>query len=223
MTRRYLLLPATLLAAVLLGGCGFMRERFGHKEPAYRQAPQERPLEVPPDLDRPTESSALNIPPATSGTPGVLVLGAPPEAASTAPPPEPAAVAPTAAPAATIASGVAIEGGGLQVNDTVESTFARVGLALERSGAARITGRDEAGHAYAVETTGQAAGKEPGWFKRAITFGQAGKKGTAPGVPLTVRVSAEGAGSRISIEGASDDASREAARALIAALRQRLS
>ncbi|MBN8726827.1 MAG: hypothetical protein J0H15_03885 [Xanthomonadales bacterium] len=220
MTRTYLLPAATLAAATLLGGCGFMREHFGRKDPAYQQAPQDRPLEVPPDLDRPTESSALTIPPASSGSPQVLVLGAPPEAASTAPPPGPAAAA--AAPAAPIAPGVAIDGGALRVNDTVESTFARVGLALERSGAASITTRDDAGHAYAVETTGQAAGEEPGWFKRAITFGQAGKKGTAR-VPLTVRVSADGTGSRVTIEGASDEASREAARALMATLRQRLS
>ena len=220
MTRTYLLLPVTLAAAAVLGGCGFMREHFGRKDPAYQQAPQDRPLEVPPDLDRPTESSALTIPPASNRSPEVLVLGAPPSATPAETPSGSSAA--SGAPAAQIAPGVVIDGSELRVNDTVDSTFSRVGLALERSGAATISSRDDTAHAYAVETTGEVVTEEPGWFKRAITFGRAGKKSTAS-VPLTVRVSADGAGSRVTVEGASDKASREAARALVATLRERLS
>ena len=116
---------------------------------------------------------------------------------------------------------MSVEGGSLKVADTVESTWSRVGLALERSGAASISGRDEAGHTYSVVTSGQAA-TEPGWFKRAVTLGRA-KGRTASNIPLTVRVSADGAGSRVSVEGAADDASTKAARAVLSALRQRLS
>jgi hypothetical protein len=81
--------------------------------------------------------------------------------------------------------------------------------------------RDPAGHAYSVETTGQTTEKA-GWFKRAITLGHATKK-VAAKVRLSVHVTADGAGSKVTVEGASDDASRDAARSLLAALRQRLS
>jgi hypothetical protein len=125
-----------------------------------------------------------------------------------------------APPVAVAAPGATISGDGLSVSDSVASTYSRVGLALERSGAATITGRDEGGNAYSVETTGQTTTK-PGWFKRAITLGRASNKTTSR-VQLTVRVSADGAGSRVSVEGASDEASRDAARALLQSLRERL-
>ncbi len=213
MTSTRLLLPA-LLAVLLLSGCNFFHERFGRKEPPYQQATQARPLEVPPDLDQPSSSAALTIPAASARASSEV------GASSSAPPM--AASAASVAPAATIAPGATINAGDLQVTDTVSSTWKRVGLALERSGAASITGRDEAGYAYTVETTAQAVASDVGWFKKAITLGRAGKKTTVR-VPLTVRVSADGAGSRVSIEGAGDKASEEAARSLLAALRQRLS
>jgi uncharacterized lipoprotein len=124
-------------------------------------------------------------------------------------------------PSTTIPSGVQIGGDGLQVADSVENTWTRVGLALERSGVATLLSRDEAGRAYAVETTGQTTAKAS-WWKRAITLGHAGSKVTAK-VQLTVRVIADGAGSRVTVEGAADDASREAARSLLVTLRQRMS
>lgn len=210
MRRNIFALPAALAAASLLGGCGFLHNHFGQKDMEYRKSVQERPLEVPPDLDSPSTSGALLVPPvgATASTPA-------PGVSSTAAAPS------SVPPSAPIASGVQIGGDGLQVADNVESTWTRVGLALERSGAATVLSRDEAGRAYAVETTGQTTAKA-GWLKRAITFGHADGKKTAR-VQLTVRVSADGAGSRVSVEGGSDDASQDAARALLATLRQRLS
>lgn len=208
--------PVALVAASLLGGCGFLHKHFDRKEPAYQKSPQDRPLEIPPDLNTPNGSGALVIPPGAS--PAASAQPATPPAYDGA---APAADASVAAPVSS-APGAAIEGDALRVADTVESTWVRVGLALERSGAATITSRDDAGHSYAVETTGQ-AGSQPGWFKRAITLGRAGAKSAAH-VPLTVRVSADGAeASKVSIEGAADEASRAAARALLATLRQRLS
>ncbi len=119
------------------------------------------------------------------------------------------------------AGGATLSGDGLVVADAVASTFRRVGFALERSGAAKVLGHDEAASTYSVETTGQTTTR-PGWFKRAITLGHARNKVTAR-VQLTVRVSAAGNGSRVSIEGANDEASRDAARALLTTLRERLS
>lgn len=210
MRRNIFALPAALAVASLLGGCGFMHRHLDHKDVDYRKAAQERPLEVPPDLDTPSSSGALVVPtiapaPARSGA----------SAASSA-------ATPTALPpSGSIAPGVQLGGDGLRIADSVESAWTRVGLALERSGAATIVERDEAGRAYSVETTGQTT-QEAGWFKRAITLGHAGNKITAK-VKLTVRVSADGSGSKVAVEGASDEASKDAARSLLATLRQRLS
>jgi uncharacterized lipoprotein len=209
-----LVLVATLAAGSLLGGCGFLHKHFERKEPEYRKSVEEKPLEVPPDLDSPNSSGALVIPPVGSAASSSA-------ASASSPADAPSAAAPTAVPAETIAAGTTLSGDGLRVADTVESTWSRVGLALERSGAATILGRDEAGRAYSVETTGRTT-VQAGWFKRAITLGRAGSKTTAK-VKLTVRVSADGTQSRVSIEGATDEASRDAAQSLLATLRERLS
>jgi uncharacterized lipoprotein len=189
-----------------------MHRHLDHKDADYRKATQDRPLEVPPDLDTPSSSGALVVPtiapaPARSG-----VATASPTSTAT----------PTALPpSGSIAPGVQLGGDGLRIADSVESAWTRVGLALERSGAATIVERDEAGRAYSVETTGQTTQKA-GWFKRAITLGHAGNKVSAK-VKLTVRVSADGSGSKVAVEGPSDEASQDAARSLLATLRQRLS
>lgn len=211
--RNIFVLPATLVAASLLTSCGFVHRHFGHKDAEYRKSTQEHPLEVPPDLDTPSTSGALIVPSVsatarTSSTPSATL-------------PATASDPSTIPPSTTIPSGVQIGGDGLQVADSVENTWTRVGLALERSGVATLLSRDEVGRAYAVETTGQTTAKAS-WWKRAVTLGLAGSKVTAK-VQLTVRVSGDGAGSRVTVEGAADDASREAARSLLATLRQRMS
>jgi uncharacterized lipoprotein len=209
------LLLATLVAASLLGGCGFLHKHFDRKEPEYRKSVEEKPLEVPPDLDSPNSSGALVIPPAGAAS----ASSSSSASAGSAPP---SAAAPTAVSTSEpIAAGTTLNSDGLRVADTVESAWSRVGLALERSGVATVLARDEAGHAYSVETTGHTTEKA-GWFKRAVTLGHAGNKVTAK-VKLTVRVSADGTQSKVNIEGADDEASRDAARSLLATLRQRLS
>lgn len=214
MRRNTIALLTIVAAGSLLGGCGFLNRHLERKNDEYKRAVESRPLEVPPDLDAPNSSGTLNIP--APAAPGANTAATP----STAPATDvSASVAP--APMAAAAPGAILSGDGLAVADTVPNTWARVGLALERSGAATIIARDEAGHAYTVETTGQTVEKA-GWFKRAITFGRAGNKVTAR-VQLTVRVGTEGNGSRVAIEGANDDAARDAARSLLQALRERLS
>lgn len=215
MRRNIYLLLATLVAASLLGGCGFLHKHFDRKEPEYRKSVEEKPLEVPPDLDSPNSSGALVIPPAGAAS----ASSSSSASAGSAPP---SAAAPTAVSTSEpIAAGTTLNSDGLRIADTVESAWSRVGLALERSGVATVLARDEAGHAYSVETTGHTTEKA-GWFKRAVTLGHAGNKVTAK-VKLTVRVSADGAQSKVNIEGADDEASRDAARSLLATLRQRLS
>lgn len=221
MRRTTAALPLTLIAASLLGGCGFFNRHLERKDEAYKQSVQSRPLEVPPDLDNPGSSTALSIPDLGAAAAAAPAPAAEGGAPAGAPPAMAAAPAPTQAPPAVAGPGVIASGDALVVADTVDSTFNRVGLALQRSGAARVLGSDAAARTYSVETTGQTTVK-PGWFKRAITFGQAGNKVTAK-VQLGVSVEADGNGSRVRVSGADDEASREAARALLQTLRERLS
>jgi uncharacterized lipoprotein len=212
-------LPVMLLATALLGGCGFFSRHLDRQDDTYKQSAQSRPLEVPPDLDSPASNAALTIPDARPTAAAPASAAAP---AGGSPPAMSASPTPGSAPPSTVATpGVVPTGDGLLVSDSLESTYRRVGLALERSGAARVLGSDAAAHSYEVETTGQTTIK-PGWFKRAVTFGRAGNKVTSQ-VRLGVTVEQSAQGSRVRVGGGSDDASREAAQALLQVLRERLS
>jgi len=215
-------LTIALTASCLLAGCGWFNRHAHKQDDAYKASVQEHPLEVPPDLDKPNLSGALTIPDAspTGTAPAAATANTsvpmPPGEAAAAAAAAPAPTAPTeAAPPATLSDDA------LHVQDSVDSTWNRVGLALERSGAATILARDEAGRSYDVQTTGQVVSK-PGWFKKAITLGMA-KGTTTAQVRLKLRVTAEGNGSKVSVEGATDDASKTAAQALLTTLKQRLS
>jgi uncharacterized lipoprotein len=206
------------VSASLLASCGWFDRHFHHENDEYKTSVQERPLEVPPDLDKPNTSGALTIPDtsATATTAPVATSGAsePPTAA-------PVGTAPATEAPATAASAPAIlSGDALHISDTVDSVWNRVGLAMERSGAATIVARDEAGRTYDVQTTQQVTEK-PGWFKKTITLGMAKGKTTVQ-AKLKLRVTAEGDGSKVSVEGATDDASKQAAQALLSTIKQRL-
>ena len=205
-----------VIASCLLAGCGFFNRHFQKKNDEYKTSVQERPLEVPPDLDKPNTASALVIPAPGGAAPATPADASAPAATTAAP-------ATSSAPPAAVstAPGVTLSADGLQIADAVDNAWNRVGLALERSGAATVLARDEAGRSFDVQTTGQTTSK-PGWFKRTITLGMAKSKTTAQ-VRLKVRVNADGTGSKVTVEGANDEASQDAARALLATLKQRLS
>lgn len=219
-------LVLAVIASCLLAGCSWFHK--SKQDDTYKTAVQERPLEVPPDLDKPNTAGALAIPNvggAAAAAPAADNAGVPPSvtaaAAQAAAPTAPSAGS-TAPPVAVAAApGTTLSGDGIRVSDTVESTYSRVGLALERSGAATVIARDDAGHSYDVQTASQVVSK-PGWFKEAITLGMAKDK-TVPAVRLKVLVAPDGTGSKVSIQGATDEASQNAARALLANLNQRLS
>lgn len=203
------------LSCSLLASCGWFDRHFHKDNTEYKTSVQERPLEVPPDLDKPNTSGALTVPEAGATTAPVATSDASAPPAGTPAGEAPATTAPTSAAASAVLSGDA-----LHVSDTVDSVWNRVGLAMERSGAATILARDEAQRTYDVETTAQVVAK-PGWFKKAITLGMA-KGTTTAQAHLKLRVSAEGDGSKVSVEGASDDASKQAAQALLSTIKQRL-
>ncbi len=200
---------ATLFALVvsMLGGCGFIRSKFGNKPDAYKSAQQSRPLEVPPDLETPNTSGALVIP----GTPAASASATGAPGADVALPPR--------VGAGTAGTPIGNE---LRIADTASSTWRRVGLALERSGIAVIEARDEGALTYQVVANATTRAR-PGWFKRAITFGRAADKRVATQVPLGVRVRADGEASTVTVEGGGDADSAKAARDLLEVLRQRLS
>ena len=193
-----------------------MDRHFHKQNDEYKKSVQERPLEVPPDLDKPNTTGALTIPAA-----GSAAAAAPAVAGDAAPATADVSAAPAGAPAATVVAPAILSGDALHVADTVDSTWNRVGLALERSGAATVLARDEAGRTYDVQTTGQVVSK-PGLFKKIVTLGMA-KGSTTAQVRLKLRVTAEGDGSKVAVEGATDDASKGAEQALLATLKQRLS
>ena len=210
-------LAILVAAGSLLGGCSWFHRHSEKQANEYKTGVQERPLEVPPDLDKPSTAGALTIP--EVGSPAAPVGTAPADVAAA---PAGTAAPVAAAPAAGEAAPPALLGAdGLHVMDSVDSTWNRVGLAIERSGAATVLARDEAQRTFDVQTTGQVVEK-PGWFKKTITLGMAKGKTTAQ-VKLKLRVAAEGNGSKVTVEGASDEASQQAAQALLSTLKSRLS
>ena len=209
-----------LLASTLLGGCSW----FHHRDDYYAKAAETRPLVVPPDLDTPVGSNELVVPAADAAGSGGVPATAPP-----------AGVAATTAPAPG-ASSTVVSGGGLRVADSLEHTWQRVGLALERAQVGTISSRDAAAHSYSVEVAGLTAAVAPApveehhWYTRILhPFGggssSAKSSSSAPvSGSVNVKVSAEGDAARVEVEGAGSDAnSSEAARRVLAVLRDRLS
>jgi uncharacterized lipoprotein len=198
--RRALTIAAVSLA-LATSGCGFMRaDRTG-----YQSSRETRPLEVPPDLDSPPTGSELTIP--GSGT----AAAARPATATPPPSAAPQSDGATARPAY-----VGTETS-LLLSDESSSAWKRVALALERAGVMTVVGRDES--AGTVTLKQDTVKKEGGFIKR--MFGRDGTK--TDSVTRVVRISAEGAGSRVEVQ---DESGRriedESAREIIAAIKQRL-
>jgi uncharacterized lipoprotein len=204
---------------LFLGGCSW----FHHKDNYYSKAAETRPLEVPPDLDTPVTSNELVVPAPGSGAPsGGVPATSPPSGIST--------VTTPAANSSTVSVG-----NGLRVADSADHTWQRVGLALERAQVGTISARDAGAHSYTVEVAGLSAPAAPApaeehhWYTRIMHpfgGGSSSKGATTPvSGNVTVRVSAEGSdAARVDVEGASSDAtSAEAARRVLAVLRERLS
>lgn len=198
-----LTLTLLLLAPIALAGCQTIKAHnpFRHKEPAYKSAQQERPLEVPPGLDQPATSEALAIPDAGTGAAS---------AAGTAPPPETGV--PPSEPAA--AAGATAGGNSLTLADTPASAYHRVGLALSRSDVGQVTAHDDNALTYQVAVDTVVTKKpEGGFFHRLF---HRSKSESVKGA-VTVSVTPSGTGSLVSAQGNSDAAAR-----VMGVLQQRL-
>ena len=164
-----------------------------------------------------------------------LTLSAPVAQGAPADAPAAASAAPPAAvPSAPISSvppapGIRVEGADLRVSDTVEHTFTRVGLALERAQIGTVSGRDEAGHTYTLDFSSTveapAAQPEHHWYSRILhPFGGGAGKTEQVKRSLVVRVAEDSGGAKVSVEGdTSDKSTADAARRVIEVLRDRLS
>jgi uncharacterized lipoprotein len=192
MTRSTPRLIAAATFAVLLGGCSMLGVRSD-----YEQARETRPLEIPPELDAPAQSGTMRVP---------EVAGAPAAGAS----------APVGVPSAIPAG----EATSLAIADGVGGAWRRVGLALERSGVAEVSARDEAAGTYTVSgTTTLDKPAEGGFFKRMFSRDEA----RSAQVTRVVRIVADGAGSVVRVEDEQGQpADDELARRVIEAIRQRL-
>ena len=114
---------SALTVAALLGGCSWFSK--GPKGD-YAVAPEQRPLEVPPDLNLPDTSGAMALPP-VGGTPR---------------PQAPAGAAPAASPS------------GFTVAGSRDQVFAQVGTALEGIEGLAIASRAELLGTYDVSYQG---------------------------------------------------------------------
>ncbi len=208
---------SVLAISAVLSGCSV----FHHKDNYYSKAEEARPLEVPPDLDAVPAANELNVPAAGSSA----SASATSSSSISAPP----------ASAVGASSAATLTGAGLHVADSVDHTWERVGIALDRAQLGTISERDASGHSFTLEVNGLRAPATPAepeqehhWYTRILHPFGGGKSDSANGQPvsgrLTVKVIADGDGSRVDVEGAANDSSSsEAARRVLNALRERLS
>lgn len=152
---------------------------------AWDQAAETRPLEVPPDLEAPVTRNELVVP--EGGSPRATAGGR----ASSGP------------------TGI----DGLHVKDSVDSTWQRVGTALERADIGTVASRDESGHTYTLSVETKRTRDEGGFFKRLFTR----KKVETIREQVNIGVSNDGDGSRVSVSGPSAAVQR-----VVALLRERL-
>jgi len=131
-------LPALALTGLLLSGCGMFRSTKG-----WETAKQESPLEIPPNLDTPSASEALVIPP-------------------------PGANLPTSngATASVNGRGGVIEDG-FVLSSNVNDSYARVGQALQSGSLGKVESHDDTAHTYTLSVLAAAkVERKHGFFHR---------------------------------------------------------
>lgn len=197
-----------VFALSALSACGTLRERFGSKSDEYKNSEQAPALEVPPGLDAPNRTGSLTIPEPSASVANLKTDGSVPAAEF-----KPSSAPPTQA--------MNLAGGGLQLADSLDHTWARVGLALERSDVATIQSRDAAQRTYDISTTGEKT-RSPGFLKKVVTLGMARDKNVKTAVTLRIRVGGSDGASTVTVEGATTESGSSAAQRVLQTLRQRM-
>lgn len=121
---RSVVLAAVAVAVLTASGCSWFRKDKG----AYAEAPEDRPLEVPPDLDRPSTEGAMKLPPAAGQSVTRSSMPAP-------------------APSTGTASGFTVAG-------ERDAVFARVGEALAATAGVTIASKAQLLGSYDVDYEG---------------------------------------------------------------------
>lgn len=187
-------LIALLAFSLLAGGCSWFHSNT--RDPQWRSAVQEPPLEVPPDLAKPTNAAALIIPDVAN---------------------KPSAEAPVATPPdtqATTDASSAIGSSMLVFSDTLDSVYHRIGLALKRGDIGKLQSQNDAAHAYEVVVATTVEEKPHGFFSR--IFSRHETREVNGMVKVSVSAEADGR-TRVELQGPED-----AVRQLQSALKQRL-
>lgn len=142
-------LALLVVAVFAASGCRWFR-----RNNPYNQSAETRPLEVPPDLDRPSTAAALGAPTSVtrSGMAGTPVQGAAPAQSSAGQP----AAAPAAAVQAPAAQGPAApaSGSGFTVPGERDAVFDQVGEALAAVPGATIASKAQLLGTYDVNYEG---------------------------------------------------------------------
>ena len=204
---RYLLAAVLVCAVTWLSGCQTIRAHnpFRHREPDYKSAQQEQPLEVPPGLDQPQTSEALTVPDAGGGLSNipVTVNGQPANSSAGA------SGMPAAAP-----PGALVSGNSLTLADDPDNAYRRVGLALERGGVGTVSARDDNAHSYQVAVNSVVEVKSQGNFLHRMFHHSHSETVTGT---VNVSIAPSGSGSVVNVQGDQDAVER-----VLAVLQQRL-
>lgn len=173
-------LIALTLSTLMLAGCGVFTSNH-----AWKEAKQENPLQIPPDMDRPSTTAALSIPPPT----------------------EPAS------PSTPTAPKVAANATQMHLSDDVDTAYKRVGLVLQQGGLGTVTTQDAAQHTYQLSVnTKQSLGTSQSFLQKHFSNLQqqdsSASNGNALGAEqgsttsVTLKVTpAQGGGSTVSASG----------------------
>lgn len=197
---------ALIGSLLLLSGCETIRSHnpFRHREANYAAAQQEQPLEVPPGLDNPPTSEALNVPEAGGASAGANSGMAMPQ--TTVEGASSSAVYPT------------VSGNSLTLADQPDSAYRRVGLALERGGIGTVSGHDDNAHSYqvAVNSVVTTQPAPQGGFLHRLLHHSHSETRTVTGT-VNVSIAPSGSGSVANVQGDPDAVER-----VLSMLQQRL-
>ena len=185
-----------LVLASTGAGCSWFHGNT--RDTRWEGAQQEPPLQVPPDLEKPSNAAALSIPDLSTPAGAAAPMASPPNVQG----------------APMQADGAQAVGRGLLVfNDTVDSVYRRVGLALRRGDIGRLLHEEPAMHSYEVQVSVTEVEKPQGFFSR--IFSHETKRTVRAAV--AVHVVADGNKARVELQGPEAAVSQ-----LQAALQQRL-
>lgn len=206
-----------------LAGCGLFK--FGTQ---YDEAEENRPLDIPPDLNEPDTRGEVTVPPSPAGnSQRSTSVDARPQAASDPSGTVPVDSASLPADNARVAWGDADDELSLMVFDQIDSVWRRTGFALERAGFV-IDGRDEARRLYQVAYEDSPPQKEGKGFFGTISGWFSSDDNEGEHVDLSGRYNisliGEGANTRVVVlDSSGNPVANRAARNMLVLLHERLS